>query len=126
MKTILVDARNTFITAEWVDQNLKTFLDSLENPKIILTNANEDEKIKLGIVNMPYEVFSLSHNPDKINPIYYQKMLGKYWLKADEVVYFEHNPDAVKSSKSIWINTFWYDKEKRDIEWVKDFIKNNI
>lgn len=75
MKTILVDARNTFITAEWVDQNLKTFLDSLENPKIILTNANEDEKIKLGIVNMPYEVFSLSHDPDKINPIYYKKML---------------------------------------------------
>lgn len=126
MKTILVDARNTFITAEWVDQNLKTFLDSLENPKIILTNANEDEKIKFGIVNMPYEVFSLSHNPDKIDCVYYQKMLEKYWLKADEVVYFEHNPDAVKSSKSIWINTFRYDKEKKDIEWVKDFIKNNI
>lgn len=127
MKTILVDARKVFITAEWVNQDLKSFLDSLENPKIILTNANEEERTKIWIINMPYDVFSLSHNPDKTNPIYYQKMLEKYWLKADEVVYFESNPDAVKTAKSLWINTYRYDIiEKKDIEWIKKFINNNI
>jgi hypothetical protein len=44
---------------------LQKLLDSFPNRKIILTNANEEEKVKLGIVNMPYEVFSLEHNPNK-------------------------------------------------------------
>jgi len=44
---------------------MQELLDSFSNKKIILTNANEEEKEKFGIVDMPYPVFSLSHNPNK-------------------------------------------------------------
>jgi hypothetical protein len=44
---------------------MQKLLDNFSNKKIILTNANEEEKVKFGIVNMPYEVFSISHNPNK-------------------------------------------------------------
>ncbi|MDB4196594.1 hypothetical protein N9738_02330, partial [Flavobacteriaceae bacterium] len=65
MKTILVDAWNTFVKNNTIDSDIYKILESYENQKIILTNANDKELINLGIVNMPYKVFSLSHNPNK-------------------------------------------------------------
>ncbi len=62
MKTILVDAWNTFVTKDGVFTELQTLLDSFENTKIILTNANDEQMVEFGIVNMPYEVFTLKHN----------------------------------------------------------------
>ena len=55
MKSILVDAWNTFVTKNGIDQDLKKLLDSFPNPKIILTNADQQERITYGIVNMPYQ-----------------------------------------------------------------------
>lgn len=125
-KTILVDAWNTFVNEEGIFQEMKEMLDGFENKKIILTNANEEEKEKYGIVNMPYEVFSLSHNPNKTDTEYYKKMLKHFSLNPEDVIYFEHNTDAVKSAKSVGISTFHYDKEKKDLETVKLFLKNNL
>lgn len=122
-KIILVDAWNTFVTKEGIFEEMKVILDNFENKKIILTNANEEEKIKLGIINMPYEVFSLSHNPDKVDPIYYEKMLKHFSLNSEDVIYFEHNNKAVESAKSKRINTFHYDK---DLESLKSFLESNL
>lgn len=126
MKTILVDAWNTFVTGEGVNQEMQWMLDSFPNTKIILTNANPEEKEKFGIVDMPYQVFSLEHNPNKTDPIYFQKMLENFGLTVDDVIYFEHNSDAVESSRSLGINTFWYDKDAKDLNELTQFIKNNI
>jgi len=73
----------------------------LPNRKIIVTNANDEQLITLGIVNMPYEVFTLKHNPDKIDPKYFETLLNTYQLTADEVIYFEHNNEAVQSAQSL-------------------------
>ena len=110
MKTILVDAWNTFVTEEGINLDLKKLLDSYPNNKIILTNATEEELVKFGIVNMPYPVFSLAHNPNKTEANYFVKMLQHFNLKTEDVVYFEHNVDAVTSAKSIGISTFHYNK----------------
>lgn len=126
MKTILVDAWNTFVTGEGVNQEMQWMLDSFPNTKIILTNANSEEKEKFGIVNMPYGVFSLEHNPNKTDPIYFQKLLEEFALTIDDVVYFEHNSEAVEAARSIGINTFWYDKDAKDIRELSQFLKNNI
>ncbi len=127
MKTILVDAFNTFVCENnWINLEMQELLDSFKNRKIILTNANEEEKVKFGIVNMYYEVFSLKHNPNKTDPIYYKKMLEKFDLKIEDIVYFEHNLETVKSVKSIWINTFLYDKEKKDLKSLENFLIENI
>lgn len=126
MKTILVDAWNTFVTEKWVNQTMRQMLDTFPNQKIILTNANTEEWVKFGIIDMPYEVFSLEHNPNKTDPIYFQKMLEKFGLTIDDVVYFEHNSEAVESARSLGINTFWYDKDAKDLNELTQFLNNNI
>lgn len=127
MKTILVDAYNNFVCENtWTNKEMQKMLDIFEDRKIILTNSNEEEKIRFGIVNIPYEVFSLEHNPNKTDPIYYKKMLEKFDLKINDIVYFEHNLEAVNSAKSLWINTFYYDKDKKDLESLEIFLKNNL
>lgn len=126
MKTILVDAWRTFVTEKGISQEIKDMLDEFPNNKIILTNANDEEKIKYGIVNMPYEVFSLAHNPNKTDPEYFKKMLEQFSLTPENVIYFEHNPDAVKSAQSIGIKTFHYNKETKNIPALKEFLKSNL
>jgi FMN phosphatase YigB (HAD superfamily) len=127
MKTILVDAVNTFVIKwEWINLEMQKILDKFENKKIILTNANSEEKIKFWLNNLPYELFSLEHNPNKTNSKYYKIFLEKYNLKSDDVIYFEHNLEAVKSARSIWINTFHYDKDKKDLESLEKFLINNL
>lgn len=126
MKTILVDAWNTFVIKEWINLKMQGLLDSFSNKKIILTNANEEEKEKFGIVDMPYPVFSLSHNPNKTEDWYYEKMLDFFGLKNEEVVYFEHNKDAIEKAEEIWIKTFYYDKDKKDLLALENFLKENM
>ena len=111
MKSILVDAWNTFVTKNGIDQDLKKLLDSFPNPKIILTNADQQERITYGIVNMPYEVFSLEHNPNKTDKAYYLRMLEFYNLEPNDVIYFEHNIEAINSAISAGIKTHHYKKE---------------
>ncbi|MCA9488099.1 MAG: HAD-IA family hydrolase [Nanoarchaeota archaeon] len=125
-KVILVDAWNTLVTEEGMFQEMKEMLDHFENKKVILTNANEEEKIKYGIIDMPYEVFTLSHNPNKTNPEYYKKMLEHFGLNPENVIYFEHNAEAVESAKSIGIKTFHYDKDKKDLDSIKEFLESNL
>ncbi|WP_288984538.1 hypothetical protein [uncultured Flavobacterium sp.] len=125
MKTILVDAWNTFVTEKGINFDLKKLLDSYPNNKIILTNANEEELVTFGIVNMPYPVFSLSHNPNKTDSDYFVKMLQHFNLKTEEVVYFEHNPDAVASAKSIGITTFHYNKLE-NLDNLTIFLNSNL
>jgi HAD superfamily hydrolase (TIGR01509 family) len=125
-KVILVDAWKALVTKDGVFQEMREMLDRFENRKIILTNANEEERKEHGIVNMPYEVFSLNHNPDKVDPEYYKKMLEHFSLTPKEVVYFEHSTEAVESARSVGIKTFYYDHKKKDLESVKSFLKENL
>lgn len=125
MKTILVDAWNTFVTEDGINLDLKKLLDSYPNNKIILTNATEEELVKFGIVNMPYPVFSLAHNPNKTDANYFVKMLQHFNLKTEDVVYFEHNVDAVTSAKSIGISTFHYNKLEK-LDYLTTFLNSNL
>jgi len=125
MKTILVDAWNTFVDDKGVNKDIQSILDKYKNQKIILTNANEEEKIKFGIVNMPYPVFSLAHKPNKPDPEYFKKMLAHFNLSAENVIYFEHNEDAVNSAKSLGITTLWLIKDS-SLSILKEFLKNNL
>jgi FMN phosphatase YigB (HAD superfamily) len=125
MKTILVDAWNTFVTANGIDQDLKKLLDTFPNRKIILTNANKQECITYGIVNMPYEVFSLEHNPNKTDKAYFLKMLGHFNLQPNDVLYFEHNEDAQNSATSLGIKTYLYRKED-NLDGLDSFLRINL
>ena len=105
---------------------MQDLLDKFPNRKILLTGANDEQFKEFGLDQMPYDVFTLKHNPEKTDPKYYEEMLYNFGLKAEDVVYFEHNPEAVKSAESVGIKTFYYDPEKKDIEALKKFLEENL
>ena len=127
MKIILVDAINAFvIKGNGVFQEMYKMLEEYSNKKIILTGADDEQMEKFGLNNMPYDVFTLKHDPEKTDPKYFEIMLRHFNLDAKDVVYFEHNEDAVKSAQSIGINTFHYDKVKKDLIALKKFIDEKL
>lgn len=79
-----------------------------------------------GLNDMPYEVFTLKHNPDKVDPVFFETMLAHFDLKSGDVVYFEHNPEAVKSAQSVGIETYFYDNERKNLEGLKEFLDENL
>ena len=129
MKTILVDAVDTFVIETEngfeIFEPMRKMLDEFPNRKIILTGANDEQFKKFGLNKMPYEVFTLKHNPEKTDPRYYETMLKNFDLKLEDVVYFEHNPDAVKSAQSIGIKTHFWDNEKRPLRELVIFLEHN-
>ncbi len=127
MKTILVDALGTFVIEDQgINQDLYGLLETYPNKKIILTNASDEQLVQFGIVDMPYEVFSLKHNPDKDNPEYFKTMLTNFGLTSADVIYFEHSLPAVESAKSVGITSHFYDADKKDLVILKGFLDNNL
>lgn len=127
MKTILVDAVDAFvIEGISIFKEMHDLLENFPNRKIILTGANDEQFKKFGLDKMPYEVFTLKHNPEKTDPKYYKTMLEHFGLSKDDVVYFEHNENAVKSAESVGINSCHYDPEKKDLVALKNFLTENL
>lgn len=127
MKTILVDAAGTFvIEGQGIYEPLFELLEQYPNPKIILTNADDDQVVEFGLVNLPYELFSLKHSPEKTDPEYFKTMLRHFNLAADDVVYFEHNMDAVKSAQSVGITAYFYDAYLKDVVALRTFLNENL
>ena len=130
LKTILVDAVDSFVIED--NGNFKIFkemydlLEAFQNRKIILTGANDEQFKKFGLDKMPYDVFTLKHNPEKTNPKYFEIMLKHFGLKKDDVIYFEHNPQAIKSAESIGIKSYHYEPEKKDLKALKEFLDQNL
>ncbi|MFW5702534.1 MAG: hypothetical protein ACOCXP_01050 [Candidatus Dojkabacteria bacterium] len=115
MKTILVDAINSFIEKE-----------TYPNRKIILTGANDEQIEKFGLKDMPYELFTLKHDPEKTDPEYYKRMLAHFDLESGDVVYFEHSEEAKKSAESVGITTYFYDKDAKDLDSLKAFLDADL
>ena len=127
MKTILVDAVYTFVSDQGVIfQEMYDLLETFPNRKIVLTGANDVQFREFGLEKVPYEVFTLKHNPEKTDPKYFEMLLSKFGLTKDDVIYFEHNPSAVKSAESVGIKTYFYDPDKKDLKALKNFLTGNL
>jgi len=126
MKTILVDAYKTFVVDGKIFEEMYTLLDKFPNPKIILTNANDEEIKNLGLVDLPYELYTLKHNPDKTDPEYFRTLLKDKNLKPEDCVYFEHTPEAVESAQTLGIVSYFYDDIQKDLESLQKFLEKNL
>ena len=127
MQTILIDAVDAFVVeGKGIFQQMYDLLETYPNPKIILTGANDEQMQKFGLHDMPYPVFTLKHDPEKTDPTYYTTMLAHFKLQPSDVVYFEHNLNAVKSAQSVGITTHHYDSETRDLVALKQFLNTHL
>lgn len=130
MKTILVDAAYCFTIEKErkfeIFKEMYELLETYPNKKIVLSGANDEQIIKFGLDNLPYEIFTLKHNPKKTDPKYYEILLEKFGLNKENVVYFEHNINAVKSAESVGIKSYFYDNDKKDLESLKNFLDENL
>ena len=127
MKTILVDAFDTFAFEEsGVFQEMQNLLDGFPNRKVIVTSANEQKIRQYGLDKVGYEVFTLNHNPEKTDPEYFKQLLEELSLNSDDVIYFEHNPEAVTSAESVGIQSYFYDPERKDLVALKEFLDANM
>lgn len=70
--------------------------------------------------------FSLKHDPNKTDPKYFEILLALKHLTPEQVVYFEHNIDAVKSAESLGIKSYFYDHTKKDLAALKYFLDDNL
>ena len=127
MKTILVDAINGLILEDGtIFKAMYEMLETYPNHKIVLTGANDEQFEKFNLNNSPYEVFTLKHNPEKTDPAYFNTLLDHFNLKSDDVIYFEHNIEAMKSAETVGIKSYFYDHKKEDVLALKEFIDSNI
>ncbi len=127
MKIILVDAINTLIIpGEGIYMPLYNLLEKYPHRKIILTGANDKEILDYSLDKAPYELFTLKHNPEKSDPNYYKILMDTLDLKVKNLIYIEHNIDAVHSAESLKIDVFHYDKDLKDIKKLKFYLDNNL
>lgn len=127
MKTILVDAIDGLVLKDGsIFASMHQLLETYPNPKIVLTGADDEQFKRFKLDQVPYPVFTLKHNPEKTDPEYFQILLKEYGLEVKDVVYFEHNADAVKSAESLGIVSYFYDHTKQDIPALKIFLDSNL
>lgn len=127
MKTILVDAVYTLVDEEGeMDEKLHELLEEFDEEKIVVTNANDEQMKDYHLYNLPYEVFSLHHQPNKTNPTYFEIFLDEHGLEEGDVVYFDHNEDAVNAAISLGIISYHFNHNKRNYSALRSWLEENL
>jgi len=47
-------------------------------------------------------------------------------FKKEDVIYFEHKPEAAKNAQSMGIKTHYYNPKIKDLRALKKFLTDNI
>ncbi|MBP7821229.1 hypothetical protein KA043_03980 [Candidatus Saccharibacteria bacterium] len=127
MKTILVDAIDGIVLKDGtLFKGMYAMLETFPNKKIVLTSANDEQSKQYNLHKLPYEIFTLKHDPEKSDPKYFKIMLDNFNLKSSDVIYFEHDPLAVKCAEKVGIKTYYYDPIEKDLNSLKAFIISNL
>lgn len=127
MKTILVDAINTFVDKEkGMFIQMYELLETYPNKKIVVSSAGDEQIKKFKLDELPYPLFTLKKDPPKQDPRYYETLLEQHNLAPENVVYFEHNEEAVEVAESLGITTYHYDKDVKNLGALKDFLDSSL
>ena len=57
---------------------------------------------------------------------YYKILLEQFDLAVEDLIYIEHNMEAIRSAESLNIKVFHYDKDLKDINKLNQFLELNI
>ena len=126
INAILVDAIHClFDESRKLNKELLNLLQSYNTKLIVVTNADlKDEKNQplSELKKQNIEVFTINGKPEKTNPEYFKKLLAKYNLKTNEIIYFDHAKENVSAAKRININSGLF----QNVQQIKTFIDENI
>jgi FMN phosphatase YigB (HAD superfamily) len=127
MKTILVDAISVLVKIDGtLNEDLYNLLESYPNPKIVVTGANKEQMHSHNVDHVPYPVFTSEHNPEKSEPDYFKILIRDHHLSPQDLVYFDHSPQAVRSAAQIGIIGYVYNAEVNDILALKSFLDEEL
>ncbi len=118
MKTILIGAYNTLINEEEHLSEINKMLETFPNKKIILTPYNKQNNLEW--------INSWNNHVWKNNPEYYKYILEEHCLSPYEVIHFDDNQKAIESAKKIWIQTYFYDANTKDLTALEKYLKENL
>ncbi len=126
IKAILVDAINCLFNKDReLNEELLNILKSYNTKLIIVTNADLKDPKNNPIIELKkqnIDIFSLKGNPEKTSPEYFKEFLKKHKLQPEDIIYFDHKEENIKSAKSIGIISELYKNNKE----AKEFVENNL
>lgn len=106
-----------------VNKKLLKILNLFDNRKILVVNGFIKKGLQV-LEGENFDGFSLEEEGiKKTNQFYFERLLEKFNLFADQVIYFDHNEDNVKSAQSLGILSIQYDGSN---EKIRNFIEENI
>lgn len=106
-----------------INRKLFDVLQSINAKKILVVN-NFKEKAEELLKGYNYEIFSFNGKILKNNEAFFGKLMEKYHLGKDEIIYFDHDGSNLEAAEKMGIkNALLYDGKIKKIE---EFIKNNL
>jgi len=123
-KTILVDGMGCIYDEQFKpNQHLLNILNSFNNQKILVVNKFREKGYNTVRTNIS-QAFSLEEKEiNKNNPEYWKTLMSKFNLSPENSLYFEHNPENVKTAKILGIKSIHY---TGNIEEIKEFLEANL
>jgi FMN phosphatase YigB (HAD superfamily) len=76
-------------------------LELYDAKKLIVTNATHEQTKEFGLVDLPYDMYSMEHKPNKTDTLYFTSLLEEFNLVVEDVLYFDHNLESVTAASSI-------------------------
>jgi HAD superfamily hydrolase (TIGR01509 family) len=120
--TLLVDGMFCLYDKDFrINEELLGLLKNIDNKKILVVNGYKDEAEEL-LKNHGFEVFSFEGKIKKDNEQFFKKLLEKYSLNKEDVIYFDHAEENIKSARNVGILSELYKNNNQ----IKKFIEPNI
>ncbi len=123
-RTLLVDGMHCLYDEKFnVNKKLFDVLQSFDARKILVVNNFKDRAEEL-LKDYNYEVFSFNGKILKNRKDFFEKLLNKYKLDKNEIIYFDHDERNIETAEEVGIkNVFVYDGKIKKIE---ELIKKNL
>jgi len=123
MKTILVDGMHCIYDEEFnVNEELLGIVNSFDAAKILVVKGFRG-KGRAALDGNGFEAFSLEEEGiGKDSPKYFERLLQKFGLKPDEVVFFDHKESSVEAAREVGIVSKYYVNN----EGIKKFLKGML
>jgi HAD superfamily hydrolase (TIGR01509 family) len=119
---ILVDGMHCLYDKGFkINKELLEIIGSFDNKKVLVVNGYS-EKAKEILNEYGIEIFSLEDEKiKKDNVKFFERLLQKYRLNSQQLIYFDHAEENIDSAKKLGIKSILY----KDNNQIKGFIEKN-